>query len=68
VEPAPGWRVGDVVELRKPHACGGRRWRVYRVGADVGLRCESCNRRVLLARADFERRVKGGGKQPAARP
>lgn len=46
-----------VVMLRKPHACGGNAWRVVRLGADVGVRCEQCQHRVLLPRSDFERRV-----------
>lgn len=51
-------RLGDRLELRKPHACGGRQWRVVRLGADIGLRCESCARRVLLERAELERRLR----------
>ena len=46
-----------VVMLRKPHACGGNAWRVVRLGADVGVRCEQCQHRILLPRSDFERRV-----------
>ena len=52
-------RLGDRVELRKPHACGGREWDVVRVGADIGLVCAGCGRRVLLERADLERRFGG---------
>jgi hypothetical protein len=51
-------RLGDRLELRKPHACGGREWTVVRLGADIGLVCASCSRRVLLERADLERRFK----------
>jgi hypothetical protein len=50
--------VGDVVRLRKPHACGGSDWSVVRLGADIGLRCTTCLHRVLLARSLFERRLK----------
>lgn len=50
--------VGDVVEMRKPHPCGGRQWLVVRVGADIGLVCQTCQRRVLLPRRDFARGVK----------
>lgn len=50
--------LGDIVRLRKPHPCGGYEWRVVRLGADIGIRCLKCGRRVLLARRDFERRVK----------
>jgi len=51
-------RMGDVVRLRKPHACGGTDWSVVRLGADIGLRCETCQHRVLLPRSQFERRLK----------
>ncbi|MFO7634204.1 MAG: DUF951 domain-containing protein, partial [Caldilinea sp.] len=50
--------LGDVVEMRKPHPCGGKLWEVVRVGADVGLVCQKCGRRVLLPRRDFARGVK----------
>lgn len=51
-------RLGDVVRLRKPHPCGSFEWTVVRLGADIGMRCLGCGRRVLLPRRDFERRVK----------
>ena len=50
--------LGDVVRLRKPHPCGGYEWRVVRLGADIGIKCLTCDRRVLLSRSVFERRVK----------
>jgi hypothetical protein len=50
--------VGDVVRLKKKHPCGSDLWRVVRVGADIGIRCEKCHRRVLLSRGVFERRVR----------
>lgn len=51
-------RLGDVVRLRKPHPCGGYEWKVVRLGADIGIRCRTCQRRVLLDRTVFEKRVK----------
>jgi hypothetical protein len=52
------YRLGDVVRLRKPHPCGGLDWEVTRLGADIGLRCRTCRRRVLLERAVLARRMK----------
>ncbi len=49
--------IGDRLELRRPHPCGSRTWQVVRLGADIGLRCEGCAHRVLLARRDVERRL-----------
>ena len=48
----------DIVQTRKAHPCGGDVWRVVRLGGEIGMRCETCGRKVLLPRAEFERRVK----------
>jgi hypothetical protein len=56
-EPIP-FAVGDVVRLKKPHPCGGLDWSVVRLGADIGVKCQTCGRRVLLPRRDLERRIK----------
>ena len=60
--------VGMRVRLRKPHACGGDEWAVIRAGADVGIVCARCNRRVLLEREEFERRVRQIVSVPDAAP
>jgi hypothetical protein len=52
------FQMGDRLRLRKKHPCGSFDWEVVRLGADIGLRCEKCGRRILLARAEVERRVK----------
>ena len=50
-------RMGDVLRLRRKHPCGGFEWDVVRVGADIGLRCRTCERRVLLDRPTLRRRL-----------
>ena len=32
--------LGDVVRLPRPHPRAGDTWRVDRLGADIGLRCD----------------------------
>ncbi|MHB1132467.1 MAG: DUF951 domain-containing protein [Chloroflexota bacterium] len=65
-------RLGDVVSMRKQHPCGSWEWRVVRLGADIGMRCLKCERRVLIPRSTFERRVKKfvsrGEPNPVASP
>ena len=51
-------RLNDVVRLRKQHPCGSLDWRIVRLGADIGIKCCKCGRRVLLPRRVLERRVK----------
>jgi hypothetical protein len=50
--------IDDVVQLRKGHPCGSDQWRVVRLGADIGLRCLGCDRKILLPRRDLEKRLK----------
>ncbi len=65
-------RLGDVVRLRKVHPCGSFEWEVVRLGADIGIRCLKCNRRVLLERSVFRKRLKAfvtrGEKETSAGP
>jgi len=51
-------KLGDTVRLKKKHPCGSYEWEVVRLGADIGIKCLGCQRRVLLERSVFERRVK----------
>lgn len=51
-------QVGTIVQTRKPHPCGNDQWSVYRIGADIGLRCTKCDRRVMLSRREFNKAVK----------
>jgi hypothetical protein len=47
--------LGDVVLMKKPHACGANEWTIVRVGADVKIKCGRCGRIVMMDRADFVR-------------
>jgi hypothetical protein len=53
-----------VVRLRKPHACGTNEWELVRLGADIGLRCQHCGHRILLARRELERRLTAFIRRP----
>ncbi len=56
--PLPELHIGDRVRLRKPHACGGNEWVIVRLGADIGLECTTCGKRILLERRKLARRLK----------
>jgi hypothetical protein len=65
----PDLRMADVLRLRKPHPCGTSDWLVVRLGADIGLKCTGCGRRILLTRREVARRMKATvrrGEEPAA--
>ncbi|MFH1638858.1 MAG: DUF951 domain-containing protein [Chloroflexota bacterium] len=52
------FRMGDVVRLKKKHPCGGDTWQVVRLGADIGIRCLTCQHYVMLPRSVIERRIR----------
>ena len=49
--------LGDVVELKRSHACGANEWEVTRLGMDIGLRCRKCGRQVRMSRSRFDGRL-----------
>lgn len=54
----PNLEKDDILRLKKPHPCGGSAWRVIRLGADIGLECLTCKRRVFLSRREVRNRLK----------
>jgi hypothetical protein len=57
-QPVLELQVGDRLELARAHPCGSHSWAVTRTGADIGLTCDGCGRRVFLERRDLERRFR----------
>ena len=54
----PEIAMGMKVRLRKVHPCGGYDWQITRLGADIGLECLTCGRKVMLTRRELARRIK----------
>ena len=52
------FRVGDRVEMKKQHPCGGNTFALLRVGMDFRLKCEQCGREVMLPRKKAEKGIK----------
>jgi len=54
----PDLKINDLLRLRKQHPCGSYEWTVTRLGADIGLECKGCGRRVMLTRRELNKRMK----------
>lgn len=50
--------LNDILELKKDHSCGSRRWQVLRVGMDIKLRCLGCGHEVMQPRRKVEKMIK----------
>lgn len=48
----------DIVQMKKPHACGANAWQIIRMGMDIRIKCENCGHIVTMTRRDFEKKVK----------
>ena len=47
--------VGDVVELKKPHPCGSKQFKIMRVGSEMRVVCQGCGRDMNLDRIKLEK-------------
>lgn len=51
-------RLGDILEMKKAHPCGDKRWQVLRAGADFRLKCLGCGHEVMVARGKAEKNIR----------
>ncbi len=50
--------VGDLLQMKKAHPCGGTTMEVLRVGSDLRIRCTKCGRDMDVARVKIEKSIK----------
>ena len=51
-------QLGDILEMKKAHPCGERKWLVLRTGADFRLKCLGCGHEVMIARFKAEKNIR----------
>ena len=52
------YEIGTIVQMKKQHPCGSYLWEVIRLGADIKIKCQGCDRIVMLPRSKFEKDAK----------
>jgi hypothetical protein len=52
------YNLGDIVELKKPHPCGGNQWKILRIGMDFRFQCCKCGRSILVPRKKAEKSIR----------
>lgn len=52
------YRVNDIIELKKPHPCGSKQFKVLRVGSDIRILCLGCSRDMTVDRIKLEKSTK----------
>ena len=61
------YQEGQVVTLKKTHPCGGKTWKLLRVGAEVLMCCETCGHKMTLKRSALEKATVGVTDAPDAK-
>lgn len=54
------YRLGDVVQMKKPHPCGANEMEIIRMGMDIRIKCKKCQHSILIPRSKFEKKLKKG--------
>lgn len=51
-------RVGDVIQTKKNHPCGGFKFEITRTGMDFRMICLTCKKELWIDRPNLEKRIK----------
>lgn len=52
------FKTDDIIELKKPHPCGSKEFRVLRVGGEMRIVCCGCGRDMTIDRLKLEKATK----------
>ena len=52
------YKLGDIVEMKKPHACQTNKWQITRMGVDIKIKCVNCTREIMMDRLEFDKKLK----------
>jgi len=52
------YELGSIVEMKKPHACKGNEFEIIRMGADIKIKCLTCQHIIMLPRSKFDKGLK----------
>ena len=52
------FKLNDIVEMKKPHACQTNKWQITRMGVDIKIKCLNCNREIMMDRLEFDKKLK----------
>ena len=52
------FRIGDTVELKKPHPCGSHTVKILRVGTQMRVMCAGCGHDMTIDRVKLEKSTK----------
>ena len=52
------FRINDIIELKKPHPCGTKIFKILRIGSEIRIVCQGCGRDMCIDRKKLEKATK----------
>lgn len=52
------YKIGDIVEFKKPHPCGSKQWEIIRTGVDFKFKCLGCGHVITIERPEALKKIK----------
>ncbi|MBO7250251.1 MAG: DUF951 domain-containing protein [Clostridia bacterium] len=52
------YKIGDIIELKKPHPCGTKEFKIMRIGSEMRIVCRGCGRDMNIDRIKLEKATK----------
>ncbi len=52
------YNIGDIVETKKQHPCGSKKWKIKRIGVDFKLECLGCGHEITIERPKAIKMIK----------
>ena len=52
------FELNQIITTKKKHVCGSDKWKIIRVGADIKIECQGCNRIVLIPSYELDKKIK----------
>ncbi len=52
------FKLNDIIELKKPHPCGSKQFKILRVGSEMRVVCQGCGRDMNVDRIKLEKATK----------
>ena len=50
--------VGQTIKMKKKHPCGSDTWILIKTGIECKIKCQGCDREIILPRRDLIKRMK----------
>ena len=52
------YKIGDIIEFKKPHPCGSKKWKITRIGVDFKFECCGCGHVITISRENALKKIK----------